>query len=362
MKICPTTKEKVRIREAEMRKFSSKALLFLVSACFLVLAVCVTKNQATAKDGQIWPEIEPYETGHLKVSDVHEVYYELCGNPQGKPVFVLHGGPGASITPYYRRFFNPDTFLIVLHDQRGCGRSRPKFELRENTSPHLVEDIEKLRNHLNLGKIILFGGSWGSTLGLAYAETYPENVSGLVLRGIFTAAQDEMDHFYSGGVRPFFPETYEKLEQSFGNNPTPQIIYEKVNSKNPAERRAYGRAWTAYEAKLAKLHYPEERLQYLLTSEELADFVVSLALIENHYMANGCFFEQEQLLRDASKIKDIPTILINGRYDMICPPFNAHRLHKKLSNSKLVIVERSGHSMDEPYIEQALVRAMREFE
>lgn len=344
-----------------MRRFSIQATLFLVSASFLVLAVCVTKNQATAKDGKLWPEIEPYETGHLKVSDVHEVYYELCGNPKGKPVFVLHGGPGASISPYYRRFFNPDTFLIVLHDQRGCGRSRPKFELRENTSPHLVEDIEKLRNHLNLGKIILFGGSWGSTLGLAYAETYPENVSGLILRGIFTAAQDEIDHFYSGGVRPFFPETYEKLEQAFGNNPTPQIIYEKVKSKDPADRRRYGRAWTTYEAKLAKLHYPEERLQYLLTSEELADFVISLALIENHYMANGCFFEQGQLLRDASKIKDIPTVLINGRYDMICPPFNAHRLHKKLNNSKLVIVERAGHSMDEPYIEQALVRAMIEF-
>jgi len=345
-----------------MRKFSILATLFLVSACLLVLAVCVTKNQATDKDGQLWPEIEPYKTGHLKVSDVHEVYYELCGNPQGKPVFVLHGGPGASISPYYRRFFNPDTFLIVLHDQRGCGQSKPKFELRKNTSPHLVEDIEKLRNSLNLGKIILFGGSWGSTLGLAYAETYPENVSGLVLRGIFTAAQDEMDHFYSGGVRPFFPDAYEELEQSFGNNPTPQIIYEKVNSKNLVDRRRYGRAWTAYEAKLAKLHYPEERLQYLMTSEELADFVVSLALIENHYMANGCFFEQRQLLKDASKIKDIPTVLINGRYDMICPPFNAHRLHKKLNNSKLVIVERAGHSMDEPDIEQALVRAMKEFE
>ena len=345
-----------------MKKFSSKAILFLVSACFLVLVVCVNNNQATAKDGKLWPEIEPYETGHLKVSDIHEVYYELCGNPKGKPVFVLHGGPGASISPYYRRFLNPETFLVVLHDQRGCGQSKPKFELRENTSPHLVKDIEKLRNHLKLEKIILFGGSWGSTLGLAYAETYPENVSGMVLRGIFTAAQDEMDHFYRGGVRPFFPETYEKLEQAFGNNPTPQAIYEKVNSKDPADRLRYGQAWTAYEVKLAKLHYPEERLQYILTSEELADVVVSLALIENHYMANGCFFEQGQLLRNASRIKDIPTILINGRYDMICPPFNAYRLNKRLNNSKLVIVERAGHSMDEPYIEQALVRAMKEFE
>jgi len=345
-----------------MKKSSSKTILFLVSMCFLVLAVCVNKNQATNKNGKLWPELEPYETGHLKVSDIHDVYYELCGNPKGKPVFVLHGGPGANISPYYRRFFNPDTFLIVLHDQRGCGQSRPKFELRENTSQHLVEDIEKLRNHLKLEKIILFGGSWGSTLGLAYAETYPESVSGMVLRGIFTAAQDEMDHFYRGGVRPFFPEIYEKLEQTFGSNPTPQAIYEKVKSKDPADRLRYGRAWTAYEAKLANLYFPEARLQYILTSQDLADVVVSLALIENHYMANGCFFEQGQLLQNAFKIKDIPTILINGRYDMICPPFNAHRLHKKLNNSKLVIVERAGHSMDEPYIEQALVQAMREFE
>ena len=349
-------------KEAEMRKFSSQTLLFFFSACLLVLAVCVDKNQATARDGKLWPEIEPYERGHLRVSDIHEIYYELCGNPKGNPVFVLHGGPGARITPYYRRFFNPDTFLIVLHDQRGCDQSRPQFELRENTSPHLVGDIEKLRNHLELEKIMLFGGSWGSTLGLAYAEAYPENVSGMVLRGIFTASQDELDHFYRGGIRPFFPETYEKLEQVFGKNPTPQTIYEKVKSKDPADRLRYGRAWTAYEAKLANLHIPEARLQYILTSQDLADIVVSLALIENHYMANGCFFEQGQLLRDVSKIEDIPIVLINGRYDMICPPFNAHRLHKKLNNSKLVIVERAGHSMDEPYIEQALVRALKEFE
>lgn len=351
-----------RTEEAEMKIFSNKALFFLALTCFLVLAVCVEKNQATVKNQSLWPEIKPFETGHLKVSGIHEIYYELCGNPEGKPVFVLHGGPGARVTPYYRRFFNPDAFLIVLHDQRGCGNSRPIFELRENTTPYLVEDIEKLRGHLKLDKIILFGGSWGSTLGLAYAETYPDNVSAMVLRGIFTAAQDEMDHFYRGGVRPFFPETYEKLEQAFGKNPTPQAIYEKVNSKDPAERRKYGRAWTGYEAKLAMLHYPDEWLHNLLTSEEYADVVVSLALIENHYMANGCFFEPGQLLRDTDKIKNIPTVLVNGRYDMICPPFNGYRLHKRLNNSELIIVEEAGHSMNERDIEQALLRAMRKFE
>jgi len=225
-----------------------------------------------------------------------------------------------------------------------------------------VEDIERLRNHLKLDKIILFGGSWGSTLGLAYAETYPDNTAAMVLRGIFTAAQDEMDHFYRGGVRPFFPETYEKLEQAFGKNPSPQTIYDKVNSEDPAERRKYGRAWSGYEVKIANLHFPDEWLHNFLTSEEYADVVVSLALIENYYMANGCFFEQGQLLRDTDKIKDIRTILVNGRYDMICPPINAFRLHRRLNNSKLIIAEESGHSMDERNIEQALVRAMREFE
>jgi proline iminopeptidase len=336
--------------------------LFAVVICFIFMAVCTNKNQAIAEDGSLWPEIEPFDTGHLKVSDLHEIYYELCGNPNGKPVFVLHGGPGARISPYYRRFFNPEVYLIVLHDQRGCGQSRPLFELRENTSYHLVEDIESLRKHLKLDKIILFGGSWGSTLGLAYAETYPDNTAAMVLRGIFTAAQDEMDHFYRGGVRPFFPEIYEKLEQAFGKNPTPQTIYDKIKSEDPAERRKYSRAWSGYELKLGNLHFPDEWLKNFLTSKEYAALVVSLALIENYYMANGCFFEQGQLLRDTDKIKDIRTILVNGRYDMICPPINAYRLHKRLNNSKLVIAEESGHSMDERNIEQALVRAMREFE
>lgn len=345
-----------------MKTFSYKTSLFITLACVLVLAVCATKNQATAKNNRLWPEIEPFEAGHLQVSSLHDIYYELCGNPEGKPVFVLHGGPGAQITPYYRRFFNPDAFLIVLHDQRGCGNSRPRFELRENTTPHLVEDIEKLRNHLKLDKIILFGGSWGSTLGLAYAETHPENVSAMVLRGIFTASQDEMDHFYRGGVRPFFPEIYEKLEQVFGQDPTPRSIYDKVKSEDPGERRKYGRAWTAYEAKLAMLHYPDAWLHELLTSDQYADIAVSLALIENHFMANGCFLEEGQLLRDTDKIKNIPTVLVNGRYDMICPPFNAYRLHKRLMNSRLIIAEESGHSMNEKKIEQALLGAIKELE
>ena len=193
-------------------KRKSILLFGLILCSLLALQSCLYSGD---KDPvELWPQIEPFKTGFLKVSDIHEIYYELCGNPEGTPVFVLHGGPGGSSSPYYRRFFNPKKFLIVLHDQRGAGQSKPYAEIRENTTPHLVQDIEKLRTHLKLDKIILFGGSWGSTLGLAYGETHPQNVTGMVLRGIFTATQEEIDHFYHGGVRTFFPETYDRLIES----------------------------------------------------------------------------------------------------------------------------------------------------
>jgi len=344
-----------------MNKFFIRTIL-IVFLCLFFTTFCNDKDKAANTDSKLWPNIEPYKSGFLKVSDIHEIYYELCGNPKGKPVFVLHGGPGASTSPYYRRFFNPGAYLIVLYDQRGAGKSKPLFEIRENTTQHLIEDIERLRKHLKLGKIMLFGGSWGSTLGIAYGETYPENVSGMVLRGIFTGTQEEIDHFYRGGVRPFFPQTYEKLEQTLGQAPSPQTILNLVQSEDPSERLKYSKAWTAYEVKLAELYIPDRRVQGLVNSRELVNVVASLALIENYYMANGCFFEKDQLLRDAYKIKDIPVVLINGRYDMICPPVNAYRLHKLLNNSRLVIVERAGHSMGEAYIEQALIRTMKEFE
>jgi proline iminopeptidase len=328
--------------------------VILAAAGFLVL---YTQERTT-----LWPDIEPYTSGHLQVSKIHEIYFEACGNPEGKPVFVLHGGPGARISPYYRRFFNPEAFHIVLHDQRGTGMSRPFLELEENTTPHLVEDIEKLRVHLQCGKIILFGGSWGSTLALAYAETYPENVDGIVIRGIFTAAKDEMDHYYAGGVKVFFPEEYLRLEETFGPPLSPQVILEKIQKEDSEKRYNYSKAWTAYEAKIAELHISDRDVFGMVNSKQIAGLVRSLALLENHYMANGCFFEEGQLLENADLIKNIPTVIVNGRYDMICPPLNAYRLHQRLSNSRLVIVEEAGHSMSEKNIEIALLQAMTTFE
>ncbi|MBI4720518.1 MAG: prolyl aminopeptidase [Chitinivibrionia bacterium] len=309
----------------------------------------------------MWPEIEPFKTGYLKVSDLHELYYELCGNPDGKPVFMLHGGPGGSSSPYMRRLCNPEKFLIVLYDQRGSGKSKPYAETRENTTPLLVEDIEALRTHLGLDSLIVFGGSWGATLGLAYAEAHPEHVSGLVLRGVFTATKEEIDHFYHGGVKPFFPETYEKFVSAL---PEPQVtampeyLFGMIEKGDSAAVAQYTRAWAEYEIKLSGLNVSDDQLRQIMSNFN----PVAFGVLENYYMANKCFLEEGQLLRDAARIKHIPTVIVNGRYDMICPPITAYRLHLQMPGSKLVIAEGAGHWMGEPPIQQELLRAMRNFE
>jgi len=336
------------------------ALLFIVS----LLPVNCT-NAGSREEVKLWPEIEPFKTDYLKVSDIHEIYYELCGNPQGKPVFVLHGGPGASCSPYYRRFFNPDRFLIVLHDQRGAGRSKPFAELRENTTQNLVEDIEKLRKHLNLGKIILFGGSWGTTLALAYAETYPENVAGIVMRGVFTCTQGELDHYYHGGVRAFFPDAYDSLLAALpdpNRRPLPNYMFELIKNGDEPQKQKLSKAWAKYEGKIGELEAKTDWVDNPTESERQKHLITTLALFENYYMANGCFLKEGQLLKDIDRISDIPIIMVNGRYDMICPPVTAYGLHQMLPKSKLVIAERAGHWMGEKTIEEALLKAMREFE
>jgi proline iminopeptidase len=332
----------------------------------MTLAAALSLNGAAAvsrpdEDVKLWPAIEPFKSGDLKVSEIHQIHFELCGNPQGKPVVVLHGGPGAKSLPYYRRFFDPAKFLIVLFDQRGCGLSRPLYELRENTTRDLVGDIEKLRLHLKLGKIILFGGSWGSTLGLAFAEAHPEATAGLILRGIFTSTGEELEHYYRG-VRSFFPEAYDRLAGALGGQPSPQAVLKLVQSPDEALRKKGDRAWGIYEFKIAELQASDAEVARLIFSPALAETLHSLALIENHYMAHRCFLEEGQLLREASKIKDIPAVFVNGRYDMICPPLTAYKLHQALPKSRLVIAEASGHSQQEPAVEQALLKAMQEFE
>jgi proline iminopeptidase len=328
----------------------------------LIVWICSSAMSAfgQAQDG-LWPKSEPYRTGYLRVSPQHEIYYQLGGTPQGIPVMFLHGGPGAGCSASDFRYFDPEKFHVVLHDQRGCGLSRPYGELRENDTPHLVADIEKLRRHLGLGKVLLFGGSWGSTLALAYAETYPKNVAGMILRGVFTASREEIDHFYHGGAGKFFPEAYAALQKAVDRPQTlnyPQQLLAKLRSPDPAVQNKAAWAWTRYESKLAFLNLPDEAIEKWLVGFNPYAF----ALLENHYMANRCFLQEGQLLKNAGRIAGIPTVIVNGRYDVICPPHTAYRLHGKLAKSRLVIVDASGHSSSEPGIRAALLQAVRDFE
>lgn len=333
----------------------SHVIALIVCSCWLGAAAFAQEQ------GGLWPPAEPYRSGHLRVSPLHEIHYQLGGSPDGLAVMFLHGGPGAGCSPHDFRYFNPKKFHIVLHDQRGCGRSRPYGELRGNDTQRLVEDIEKLRRHLGLGKVLLFGGSWGSTLALAYAETYPKNVAGMILRGVFTARRQEIDHFYHGGAGKFFPETYAMLQKTIERPQThdyPQQLLARLTSPDPAVRNQAAWAWTRYESKLAFLSLADEEIEKWLAGYNPFAF----ALLENHYMANRCFLAEGQLLKNAGRFAAIPTVIVNGRYDVICPPDTAYQLHAKLPKSKLVIVDASGHSASEPGIQAALLQATREFE
>jgi len=338
--------------------------LILITAISIICYSC-SLNSDTEEDINLWPEIEPFQTGFMKVSDIHEIYYEMSGNPEGIPVFVIHGGPGGGSSPYMRRFFNPDKFLIILHDQRSCGRSKPTAELRENTTQNLVEDIESLRKDLNLDKIILFGGSWGSTLSLAYAETYPENVSGLVLRGIFLGTKEESNNIIFSVIPKFFPESYETLATTF-NTDSSLVVADNwlklLLSENPDDREYIAKLINRYEYKACGLHIKDEILDKYYGSEENIEHIYTNALLEIYYVANRCFLEEGQLLRNAHRIQHLPVIIVNGRYDMVCPPYTAYKLHKKLPRSKLIIVEEAGHKQSEKPNEIELLKAMREFE
>jgi len=323
--------------------------------------ICVCWPGSAARGQERGGEPAPYRTGHLRVSAEHEIFFQLGGSAEAQPVMVLHGGPGAGCSPRDFGYFDLKKFHVVLHDQRGCGRSRPYGELRDNDTPHLVGDIEKLRRHLGLGKVLLFGGSWGSTLALAYAEAYPQNVAGMVLRGVFTARRGEIDHFYHGGAGKFFPEAFAALQESLDRPRDldyPQQLLEKLRSADPAVRERATRAWVRYESKLAFLNISDADIEKWLKGYNPFAF----ALLESHYMANRCFLEEGQLLNEAGRIADIPTVIVNGRYDVICPPATAYELHGKLKNSRLVIVDASGHSSAEAGIRDALLAAVRGFE
>lgn len=323
----------------------------------------VPEDERPTGDELLFPHIEPFKSGHLKVSDIHEIYFECSGNPDGKPVMTLHGGPGFGSYPRMRQYFNPEKYLIVLHDQRGAGRSRPAGEIRENTTRDLVGDVEKLRRHLGLGQVLIFGGSWGSTLGLAYAEAYPEAVSGLILRGIFTATHAEVEHHYVG-ARLFFPVEHAALLEALPEgrkDPMPSNLLVLAKELDRSERMKVIRALAAFEIKMMKLEVTDAEIHGILANYP-EDLHFQLALIDLHYAGNGYFLEEGQLLRDAGRIAHIPAILVNGRYDMVCPPHAAWEMHRRLDKSELVIVEQAGHVEGEEGITSALVEAAARFE
>jgi proline iminopeptidase len=312
-------------------------------------------------DADWFPPIEPFKEEWLRVSEVHEIRYELCGNPDGIPVMILHGGPGGGSYPSLRRYHDPDKYLMVLHDQRGAGKSRPYSELRDNNTQALVEDVEKLRRHLNLGRVHIFGGSWGSTLGVAYAEAYPEQVRSLVLRGVFLGSQEEIDHFYHGGSGAFFPEAYARLRSHLPHPDRPNYptqLLALLRSDNEAVRKKIAFEWARYEMKLAYLERDDEDIDRIVSGWETYDF----ALIENYYMVNHCFLLEGQLLREAHRLANIPAVIVHGRYDVICRPKAAWDLHRAMPKSRLVLVESAGHSGGAEPIRRALVNAVKSLE
>lgn len=303
----------------------------------------------------------PYETGHLQVSDLHSVYYEVSGNMEGLPAVVLHGGPGGGLQPFYRAYFDPTVYKVVLFDQRGAGKSTPEFCLENNTTWDLVSDIEKLREHLKVEKWhTVFGGSWGSTLSLAYSEAYPTKVGHLVLRGIFLTRTSEIQFFYQEGTSWIFPDYHQELVNLLPENERQDIVgnyYKHLIGNDEEFKLKCAKAWTKYEMATSKLFVNEA----LLAKGEQDRFALAFARIETHYFVNNCFFKQNQLIDDSHKIKHIPTIIVQGRYDVICPVKSAYDLKQKLPEAELYIIPDAGHSCTEPGIVDALVKATDKF-
>jgi proline iminopeptidase len=309
---------------------------------------------------ELYPRIKPYVTHSLKVVAPHVLYAEESGIPDGIPVLFVHGGPGAGCSPYHRSFFDPEKYRIILFDQRGSGRSEPHASLQDNTTQELVADMERIREHLGIEQWVLFGGSWGSTLSLAYAETHPERVLGLVLRGIFLCRPDEIHWFYQEGASHLFPDYWQEFlkpipEEEHGN--LVRAYYQRLTGENELARMAAAKAWSTWEG----------RTSTLLPSQSLVDHfsephnALSLARIECHYFTHDSFLKPDQLLRDAHRLADIPGVIVQGRYDVVCPMRSAWQLSQAWPGAELQIIPDAGHSVLEPGIVDALVRATDDF-
>jgi proline iminopeptidase len=305
----------------------------------------------------LFPEIEPYDSGHLRVDSVHSVYFEQCGNPEGKPAIFVHGGPGGGSSSVHRRFWDPAVYRIILFDQRGCGRSTPHAELRNNTTWDLVADMERIRTRLGIERWQLFGGSWGSTLALAYAHQYPDRVTELVLRGVFLLRRREIEWYYQEGASRIFPEAWQDYLEPIPEDERDDMVgayYRRLTSSDRTERIRVARAWSMWEGSTSRL-VPDPELIKRTGDERFAQ---AFARIECHYFINGGFFQEDNhLLQNAHRIQHIPTVIVQGRYDVVCPPESAYQLHQAHPNSTLIIAPQSGHSALEPEITAHLIAA-----
>jgi proline iminopeptidase len=309
----------------------------------------------------LYPEIVPYKTGRLKVSELHEIYFEECGNPNGKPAVLLHGGPGGGSTPLMRRLHDPERYRIVLLDQRGCGRSTPYASLEENTTWDLVGDLERLRMHLHIERWQVFGGSWGSTLALAYAETHPDRVSELVLRGIFTLRRAELEWFYQDGCSWIYPEAFDDYLRPIPVLERGDMIaayHRRLTSPDMDVQLEAARAWSAWEGKTLSLLPDAERVMRF--SED--HYALAFARIECHYFVNRGFFDSDdQLIANAHRLHNIPGVIVHGRYDVVTPAKIAYDLSRAWPEAKLRIVADAGHAMTEAGIVHELIAATNGF-
>jgi len=306
----------------------------------------------------LYPDIKPYANHTLGVDDVHTLHVEECGNPQGLPVVFVHGGPGAGCEPFHRRFFDPNIYRIVLFDQRGAGHSTPHAELINNTTQHLVADMETIRIYLGIERWVVFGGSWGSTLGLVYAETHPDRVMGLILRGVFLCTPWEIRWFYQEGANHLFPDFWEDYVKMIPDDERDDMVgayYRLLTGGNEIARMAAAKAWSTWEGRCSTLKPRNEVVNHFSDPRT----ALSLARIECHYFMNDSFLQDDQIIRDAGRLMDIPGVIVHGRYDVVCPVENAWRLHQAWPHSELKIIAEAGHSATEPGIIDALVSATR---
>ena len=304
----------------------------------------------------LYPPIDPFDQRMMELGDGHRIYVEQCGNPHGVPVVVLHGGPGGGCSPAMRRYFDPSVYRIVLFDQRGCGRSRPHASIEANTTWHLVRDIEAIRQALDIDKWLVFGGSWGATLALIYAETHPDRVAHLTLRGVFLMTQAELRWFYGGGAGQFWPDIWARFTGLVPEDEQDDFIaayHKRLFSGDLMLETRFARAWASWENTLASIDNEGPG------GESPAEYARAFARLENHYFINAGFLDQDdQIIRDIDKIAHIPGVIVQGRYDMICPPVSAWRLNQAWPNSDLKMIGKAGHALSETGISGELVRTM----